>query len=374
VSAHATPGRHAALPLLLAWMALVVYASWFPLAGWRWPAPGAWLGLLRLPWPRWHDAFDIVANLIGYVPLGALLAMAIARVRGAGARSWAVAALAAAALSYLLEAGQGLLPYRVPSLLDWILNSAGAMAGALIGLWLERAGSWGWLQRTGEHWFAQHSRTGLALLMVWPLGLLFPTPVALGLGQVWERMAEVLHDLVSSLAAASSWLQWLDTGPAHAARLSAPAELLVVALGLWGPCLLAYTMARPGLRRVWLALGATALGFGVTTLSTALNFGPQHALAWCTSTSLAGLALGLVLALLTMSSGRRMAAGLGLVVITASLALVAQAPADPYYAQSLHDWEQGRFIRFHGLAQWIGWSWPYLATLWLLRQIGGRDG
>ena len=166
----------------------------FRFAGWRWPAPGAWPGLLRLPWPRWHDAFDIVANLIGYVPLGALLAMAIARVRGAGARAWAAAALAAAALSYLLEVGQGLLPHRVPSLLDWILNSAGAMAGALIGLWLERAGSWGWLQRTGEHWFAQHSRTGLALLLLWPLGLLFPTPVALGLGQVWERMAEVLHD------------------------------------------------------------------------------------------------------------------------------------------------------------------------------------
>jgi VanZ family protein len=374
VSAHATPGRHAALPLLLAWMALVVYASWFPLVGWRWPAPGAWSGLLRLPWPRWHDAFDVVSNLIGYVPLGALFAMAIARIRGTGARAWAAAALFATALSYLLEVGQGLLPHRVPSLLDWILNSVGAMVGALIGLWLERTGSWGWLQRTGEHWFAQPSRTGLSLLLLWPLGLLFPTPVALGLGQVWERMAEVLHDLVSSLAAASSWLQWLDTGPAHAARLSAPAELLVVALGLWGPCLLAYTMARPGPRRVWLALGAAALGFGVTTLSTALNFGPQHALAWCTSTSLAGLALGLGLTLLTMNSGRRMAAGLGLVVITASLALVAQAPADPYYAQSLHDWEQGRFIRFHGLAQWIGWSWPYLATLWLLRQIGGRDG
>jgi hypothetical protein len=149
--------------------------------------------------------------------------------------------------------------------------------------------------------------------------------------------------------------------------------VLVVALGLLGPCLLAYSMAQPGLRRAWLALGAAALGFGVTTLSTAMNFGPQHALAWCTSTSLAGLALGFVLSLLTIGCGRRLAAGLGLVVITASLALVAQAPADPYYAQSLHDWEQGRFIRFHGLAQWIGWSWPYLATLWLLRQIAGRD-
>ena len=26
---------------------------------------------------------------------------------------------------------------------------------------------------------------------------------------------------------------------------------------------------------------------------------------------------------------------------------------------SLQAWEQGRFIRFHGLAQWVGWLWPY---------------
>jgi VanZ family protein len=367
----ATPRHRAALPLLLAWTAMVVYASWFPLTGWRWPVSGPPLALLRLPWPRWHDGFDMVANLLGYVPLGALLALLLAR--GAGRRSAWRAVLLASVLSYLLEVGQGLLPHRVPSMLDWLLNSAGAAGGAALGAWIERAGSWGWLQRTGEHWFARRSHMGLALLLLWPLGLLFPTPVALGLGHVWEPMGEAMHALALRVATAAPWLAWLDTGPVHAARLSPPAEVVAVALGLLGPCLLTYSMARPGLQRVWLVLGAVALGFGVTTLSTALNFGPQHALAWCTSTSLAGLALGGVLALLTLGSGRRMAAGLGLVVITAGLAMVAQAPADPYYAQSLHDWEQGRFIRFHGLAQWIGRSWPYLAMLWLLRQIAGRD-
>jgi VanZ family protein len=373
VSVHATPGQRAALPLLLAWAALVVYASWFPFSGWRWPTSDVLLGLLRLPWPRWRDAFDIAANLVGYVPLGVLAASALARGSGVSAGTWWRAVLAAAALSYVLEVGQGLLPQRVPSLLDWLLNSAGAALGAALGVWIARTGSWSWLQRTGERWFAQQSRTGFVLLMLWPVGLLFPTPVALGLGHVWEPMGEAVHAAASRIAATAPWLQWLHAGPVHAARLSPPAELLAVALGLLGPCLLTYSMARPGLRRLWLALGATALAFGVTTLSTALNFGPQHALAWCTSTSLAGLALGGVLALVVFGSGRRTAAALGLVVITAGLAMVAQAPADPYYAQSLHDWEQGRFIRFHGLAQWIGWSWPYLAMLWLLRQIAGRD-
>ena len=38
-------------------------------------------------------------------------------------------------------------------------------------------------------------------------------------------------------------------------------------------------------------------------------------------------------------------------------------------------WEQGRFLRFHGLSQWLGWLWPYAALalglkLALRRQTG----
>ena len=70
---------------------------------------------------------------------------------------------------------------------------------------------------------------------------------------------------------------------------------------------------------------------------------------------------------------RRAAAGVGLVVLGALVALVADAPADPYFADSLQGWEQGRFIRFHGAAQWIGWLWPYVAMLYLLARIGARE-
>jgi len=359
--------------LLVAWTALIVYASWFPLSGWRWAAGAEVWTLLRLPWPRWHNTFDIVSNLLGYVPLGMLLVLARGQPGERSVSAVRNAILLAAALSYGLEVGQHLLPLRVPSLLDWLLNTSGAALGALLGRWLARTDAIGWVHRTGEMWFAQRSRSGLTLLVLWPIGLLFPTPVALGLGQVWERVREALGDAFHGAAAAEPLARWLEAGPPATARLSPVAELLAVALGLLGPCLMTYSMARPGMRRAWLALGATALGFGVTTLSTALNFGPQHALAWCTASSLGGLVLGLVCALLLLGSGRRIAGALGLVVVTAGIGLVAQAPADPYFAASLLGWEQGRFIRFHGLAQWVGWCWPYAATVWLLRQSAGRD-
>jgi peptidoglycan/LPS O-acetylase OafA/YrhL len=126
-------------------------------------------------------------------------------------------------------------------------------------------------------------------------------------------------------------------------------------------------------RRLALATGAAVLAVGVTTLSTALNFAPQHALAWSTPTALGGIGLGLLIAWAMIRVSRRVAAGIGLLAISASIALVAQAPADPYFAESLSAWEQGRFIRFHGIAQWIGWCWPYAAIAWLLARIGARD-
>jgi len=357
--------------LLVAWAALIVYASWLPMTGWRWPVGTNPWTLLALPWPRGQNTFDMASNLLGYAPLGMLLVLAGNPPPGRDAAAVRDATAMAAVLSYALEVGQNLLPLRVPSLLDWLLNTSGATLGAMFGLWLARTGTLSWVQHTGESWFAQPSRSGLALLALWPIALLFPTPVALGLGQVWERVRDGLRDAVGE--AAEPLARWLEAGPPVVTRLSPMAELLAVALGLLAPCLMAYSMARPGLRRIWLAVGATALAFGITTLSTALNFGPQHALAWCTASSVGGLGLAFAIAVLLIGSGRRIAAGIALVAVTADLGLVAQAPADPYFAASLHGWEQGRFIRFHGLAQWIGWGWPYAAMLWLLRQSAGRD-
>ena len=374
MNATANLGRSALVVLLLvAWAALIVYASWFPFAGWRWPAGGNTWALLQLPWPRGQSTFDVVSNLLGYMPLGALLIMAPGHRHERNGVAVRDAVVLASLLSYTMELGQNLLPQRVPSVLDWLLNSAGAALGALVGLGLARTQTLAWVQRTGERWFAQRSRSGLTLLALWPIALLFPTPVALGLGQVWERVRDAASDALDGASAAGPLARWLEAGPPPSARLSPAVELLAVALGLLGPSLMTYSMAWPGLRRLWLALGAAALGFGVTTLSTALNFGPQHALAWCTAASLGGLGLGLALAVLLLGCGRRTAAAIGLVVVTAGVGLVAQAPADPYFAASLHGWEQGRFIRFHGLAQWIGWCWPYVATLWLLRQSAGRE-
>ena len=59
--------------------------------------------------------------------------------------------------------------------------------------------------------------------------------------------------------------------------------------------------------------------------------------------------------------------------LSVNVALVAQAPSDPYYAESLQQWEQGRFIHFHGLAQWVGWLWPFAAGATLFGRVVRSD-
>jgi hypothetical protein len=85
-----------------------------------------------------------------------------------------------------------------------------------------------------------------------------------------------------------------------------------------------------------------------------------------------GLSLAALLALLALPLRRRGAAAFALLALSIQLALLNQAPASAYFAQTLQTWEQGRFIRFHGLVQWLGWLWPYAALIYLLARLSGR--
>ena len=52
---------------------------------------------------------------------------------------------------------------------------------------------------------------------------------------------------------------------------------------------------------------------------------------------------------------------------------VSQYADDPYFAQNLQRWEQGRFIHFHGIGQWLAWMWPYAAMLALFAALARRQ-
>ena len=80
MASEARPARHksAALPLTLAYAALIFYASLYPFSDWRDQGIAPW-AFLTAPLPRWWTGFDVTSNVLGYAPLGFLAALAALR-------------------------------------------------------------------------------------------------------------------------------------------------------------------------------------------------------------------------------------------------------------------------------------------------------
>lgn len=355
--------QSSALTLSLFFVALVLYASLFPFEGWRWPGVAV-TEFLRAPLPRYWTAFDVGANLVGYVPLGFLLALALLR-SGWGRWAWPLAVLCATALSLSVETLQNFLPMRVPSNLDLALNAAGGALGATGAVILERLGGLRRWNRFRSNWFEPQAHGSLVLLALWPFALLYPASVPFGLGQIWERLEALLNDMLRD----TPFLQWLPQAGAPGVPLSPLAEALCVGLGLLAPLLIGYGDVRTTVRRLVLLGCVLMVAVTAASLSSALTYGPGHAWAWSSGPVWLGLAMGLLAGLAALGLPQRLCHIGLLVVLAVSLSLLNCAPASAYFDQSLQVWEQGRFIRFHGLSQWLGWLWPFGAVLFGLRAV-----
>jgi hypothetical protein len=327
----------------------------------------AWAFLLAPP-PHYWTWFDVGINVIGYVPFGGLLVLSALRSRRV-TRPLLFAFLCASVLSLCMEALQSFLPVRVASREDWLLNTAGAWGGAIVTVALERLGAIDRWSHFRRRWFVEHARGGLVLLATWPLALLFPPAVPFGLGQIFERVEAVVAELLAD----TPFLDWLPVRDIELQPLLPSTELLCVLLGLLIPCLLGFCVIRPGFRRwlfVPLLIGA---GVGATALSAMLSWGPGHAWAWLDLPSQVALVVALVLGLLLALVPTRACPSLVLLGLGIYLSILNQAPENPYFAQTLQEWEQGRFVRFNGLAQWLGWLWPYFVLAYALSLIWQRD-
>jgi VanZ family protein len=367
--------KTSAWPLAQAYVALIVYASLYPFTGWHDQGLPAW-EFLRSPLPpKYWTGFDVGINIVGYVPFGFLLVLTFLR-RGnqrlapiSNVAAVGISVLCAALLSFCMEMLQSYLPSRVASNLDLALNVLGAAAGAVLAAVLELAGAIDRWSNFRGRWFVRDARGALVLLALWPFALLFPPAVPLGLGQVFERVESAVADWLLD----TPFLEWLPVRDVELQPLVPGVELICVALGALVPCLLGYSIVRTAARRAMFAIVAIAIGIAATALSAALSWGPAHAWAWLSLPVQLGLVAGLVLALLLLPVPPRGCAALVLLALVVHLALLNQAPASEYFTQTLKTWEQGRFIRFNGLAQWLGWLWPYVTLAYVLVRVSRSD-
>ena len=360
-----SPDKHrtSAWPLAVATIFLVVYASLYPFTDWRDQGLSAFT-FLTAPWPRYWTVFDVGINLLGYAPLGFLLSLAALRT-GRAEHAVGIAVLVGALLSLSMETLQSFLPSRVPSNVDFALNATGAWLGACSASLLEKMGV---LQRWNDfrvRWFANDARGALVLLALWPGALLFPVSVPLGLGQVFERLELLMVDALQD----TPFLDWLPVRDIELQPILPGAEMVAVALGGLIPCLIGYGVIRGLSHRVTFMLLLCMMGFFFTAMSAAFSYGPEHVWAWLDVPVRIGLIGASLLMLLTLWVSPRAATALALLALAVQLTLLNQAPDSPYLSQTLQIWEQGRFIRFNGLAQWLGWLWPFAALGYVLLRL-----
>ena len=355
--------KTAAWPLAFIYAALIVYASLYPFENWR--SQGVdWTAFLFAPWPKYWTGFDVLSNVLGYAPLGFIVALALRR----SARhlpAVILSLLLGSLLSLSMESLQLFLPARVPSNVDWELNTLGTLLGAVCAWTLERFGFLDRWSRFRANWFLPEAKGSLVLLALWPVALLFPAPVPMGLGQVLERAEDALALHLQD----TPWLDWLPVREVELQPLLPIYESLCVCLGLLIPCMLAFSLVRLFYQKIVAWVLVMSLGVMATGLSAALTYGPVHAWGWINAPVQLALVVAVLLAIPMMWLSEKMLQVLALVGLVLQLTMLNNASASAYFSLTLQNWEQGQFIRFHGLIQWMGWLWPFVLLVFLMQSL-----
>jgi VanZ family protein len=334
--------------LLVAWVLLAIYASLYPLSGWRDPGVSAF-AFVTASWPRYLTALDLSMNVAAYLPFGVLFVLALyPRLRGVGA---VLAALAGGAiLSFALEATQTFLPARISANTDWLCNMAGTLAGALIAApaagWLLEAGPLRRL-RAAEFDAGAPADLGLVLLGLWLFAQLNPATLLFGLG-----------DLRGLFAA--------PPGVEQPATLFVSIEALTAAANLTAAALILASIATPAAALRVLIVVLVISAVVVKCIAFALLVNTGDVLAWLTPGAQRGLALGLVLALLAVALGRVARLVFAAVLLMAATVLVNIAPPNPYLSAIQSVWSQGHFLNFNGLTRLVSSAWPFAALAYLI--------
>ncbi len=354
----------------------IVYATLHPWLGWRVPAHSIFR-YLGLAWPRFWTWFDVISNLLAYIPLGILLALRFRRV-WRGGRILLVTLLAGALLSLLLETLQNFLPTRVPSRLDLLVNTLGALLGAGIALLFaqrphdERELIW---HRPG--FFNHESLPFLFIVAIWlcaqfaPQRMLYETgtwvsPALQTLATHLDRSIDTTRPSVEFAAAITPWLERIQVDVAYSILIEAAAvSIWVACIGL----LLIDALASPRSRAIAIVsvlLGAFLLrGVALAALTGNLEFG-----LWLSAGAQAGLLLGPIILLLLSGIRRRDRLWWLLGLLAAGIVLSNILPDNVYRQQMLsRAAEPGAWRGVLVSVRAVAMLWPLAALIVVARQI-----
>jgi VanZ family protein len=330
--------------------AMIVYASLEPFSAWMAPIPGTPFFLLA-PWPPRYTRFDILVNVVAYVPFG--LALALIGARTSPLARFAIGTGGGALLSLCLESAQMYLPTRDASAIDLLSNTAGAAHGALVAMIFSVMTGWrraiqAWRQRV----FLEGRRgdLGLALLGIWLLAQVNPgIPL---FAATFDPSLELTSDRAGTLLQA------------------AQSAFNVVGVGLFLALLVR--------QRQYLGWAVLLLiGFELVLKGCAASFLLRQEVmeTWLKPGVSIGIVLGAVALLAAIWLPRPMRTTLCAIALLSSLVAPLLAP-DMWQARApiaLFDWPYGQLLNFNRLTHAVLVVWPVLASAYLL-WLAGQPG
>lgn len=349
---------------LVAYVFLIVYASWYPFVDWHFEKMPAFFSQF-IQWPRYWTMFDASINVIGYMPLGVLIVFSLHPTIN---RKWSfvLATCAGIALSFLMESMQYFLPSRVTSLLDLLTNSTGCMLGAFIAAWarpliLEKSR----LQILSKNWVLSHCSREILIIGLWPLAQIFPQAFLFGLGQILPAISlwfEEYLDITINLS------EVLRIGVELKVEEFLLSEAIITACGATGAVLLCLSILTHRAPKFLIASAVLIAAVAVKSLAYGLLLQPENAFSWLTPGAHGGLIISIMMLYGFSFTPNYVQRRLAFVSLMISFVLVNLIPSNPYFLMTFQSIIQGKMINFYGAAQFLSLVWPFMAFWYLLKR------
>ncbi|CAG2155593.1 hypothetical protein LMG19282_04981 [Cupriavidus campinensis] len=363
---------------LICFTLLVAYASLYPFTGWvnNGISP---LAFLTAPKPRYITEFDLMTNVLGYCPFGALVVLAL-HPRISGARATLIALVAGALLSAVMEALQTWLPSRISSNIDLITNALGALLGAaMVAPFTSALVDRGTLTRLRMAWFEPHASFAILLVLLWPFAQIFPQEHLFGMGGiVREWMTDPdswpMEILQSYFPALLDWQNNVGLRPDDM-QAQLMLETMVTACSWIGTGLFASLAMRRTAPMLRILAGLLAFALLLKATVAELQFADDNTFNWLSEGGRFALTTSSLVLVLLLRLPRWLRALLAIVALAGLVVLTNVLPPNPYAWISEQGWRMGRFVHFNSLAQWLGWLWPFAAffyVLWRVEQMSMR--
>ena len=360
--ANATAGsrHHTVLPHYLAavYALAVVYASLQPFGPWIAPPRGTAFFLVA-GGPLRFARFDVLANVLSYLPLGFLVAL-VPRVLQPWGR-FSLGLFVGTLLSFAMESLQMLLPPRDASVVDLLANMSGAALGAALGvMFATSAPAKDAVSAARHRWFigGKIGDLGLALIVVWLVVQVNP-----GI-PLFATMFDPAIELPALPGVNVAGMQ-ADSAAAFIEAAHSAFQLLGVGLFL---ALLLRQRRFIGGAMLLLVLAAVLL----KAIAAALLLHPVVLERWLRPGVAMGVAVGTLLLMIAIWLPRPAQVAIATIALFSSLLATLLAP-DLIFTRAplaLFNWSYGHLLNFNGLTHTVLLLWPIAASAFLFALAG----